>query len=296
VASTAQRSTLRGRNNSTRMPLVSQKPGERPGIIPKVNMGTIDVVASQPENTSWNYRIVAVVILIVAYYLRKRSLRNGAKNKLRKARDSIDLSTPTSVVSVNENGLEMSYATPMRRQMPTLRGLPTTAGGVKSNSIMSKSVIENLVQDLPTRHSISDWSLLYSSSRDGYSLRRCVEAARKRGPGLLICQDTKNYLFGVFLSETLEKRDGYYGTGETFVVKLHPEYKVYYATGSNTEYICCETDYLGFGGGGKFALHLDTNFERGSSEPSPTFDNSCLASAPNFKIVNVELWSFVVPY
>ena len=49
---------------------------------------------------------------------------------------------------------------------------------------------------------------------------------------------------------------------------------------------------LAFGGGGKFALWLDSSFEHGTSEPSSTFDNVCLASEEQFKPVSVELWGF----
>ena len=50
---------------------------------------------------------------------------------------------------------------------------------------------------------------------------------------------------------------------------------------------------LAFGGGGHFGLYFDQSFEYGSSQESATFDNDCLASTPQFKIIKVEVWGFV---
>jgi hypothetical protein len=283
----------------------------RSGVLHKIPQVQIEEEILDESSTQhfsqFKYLLASLLIFIAGYFWRRRQIRKQALKALRiKARkDSTDFSTRSDrgtattngsvVVDIAGNGLELGN-TPMKRQLPKLRGLPTDKDGTRSTSILSKDLIEKIVQDLPTRYGICDWCLLYSSNRDGYSLKSCVEAARKREPALFVVRDSKNALFGAFLSEPLEKRDGYYGTGETFLIKMLPEYCIYKATGLNAEFICCEKDFMALGGGGKFGLHLDSYLERGISEHSPTFGNEPLSATPNFKVVAVEMWGFVTPY
>lgn len=163
-------------------------------------------------------------------------------------------------------------------------------------SVLSQKCVLELLPHLPVRISCSDWSLAYASELHGYSLYATYRACEKmNGPCLLVIMDTQQHVFGVFCSEPLHLSGGrYYGTGETFLVKFHPTFEVYKWSGMNSQFIIGTQDMLAFGGGGKFALWLDSSFEKGTSESgSPTFDSPCIASSENFKCVAVELWSFV---
>lgn len=50
------------------------------------------------------------------------------------------------------------------------------------------------------------------------------------------------------------------------------------------------------GGGGKFALFLDSMFERGSSGPCATYNSPCLASSDQFDVIVLEAYKLVSPF
>ena len=54
---------------------------------------------------------------------------------------------------------------------------------------------------------------------------------------------------------------------------------------------------MAFGGGGEegsFGLCVEQEFQGGSTGHCDTFDNAPLCEQENFKIVDVELWGFLV--
>ncbi|KAK9904454.1 hypothetical protein M0R45_000679 [Rubus argutus] len=55
----------------------------------------------------------------------------------------------------------------------------------------------------------------------------------------------------------------------------------------------CATDFLAIGGGGHFALYLNSDLLSGSSSVSETYGNPCLAHSEDFDVKEVELWGFV---
>ncbi|KAG2401989.1 uncharacterized protein HKW66_Vig0258610 [Vigna angularis] len=58
--------------------------------------------------------------------------------------------------------------------------------------------------------------------------------------------------------------------------------------GVNRYYCMCMNDLLALGGGGSYALCLEEDLLSGTSGPSETFGNSCLAHSPEFQLKNVE--------
>ena len=289
--------------------LISQKKHmKRMGVLPEIQTmkeKNQHIQKSAYKNTGL-YWIISIIMFVLYFFYRKYKTRNTLKKRIAlRKRSSLgneddeddDVELGTAVGASPTVGLEMRSIN-VKRILPTLRGLPTSKLGVKAVSLINKKILESLVKDLPTRYAICDWNLLYSSQRDGYSLQTCLNCSKNRsGPSLLVIKDTFGYVFGAFASETIEKRDSYFGTGETFVAKFSPKYCVYQSTRDNQEFIVCEKgEFLAFGGGGKFALHLDKHFKNGISETSKTFDNDILSKNMNFKCVEVELWSFVAPY
>ena len=288
--------------------LMSQQKNKRMGVLPDVK-SLVQVNNEQLKESAYSnnglYWIISIVIFVLYFFYRKYKTRHiKRKIALKKRQTSlghaddedndIELGNTMGTPTV---GLEMRSIN-IRRILPTLRGLPTSKTGVKAVSIVHKGILENIVKDLPTRYAICDWNLVYSSQRDGYSLNTCLNFSKNRsGPSLLVIKDSFGHIFGAFASETIEKRDSYFGTGETFVAKFFPNYHVYKSTRDNQEYIVCEKgEFLAFGGGGKFALHLDKHFKNGISESSKTFDNEILSKNMNFKCVEIELWCFVHTY
>ncbi|XP_045797829.1 oxidation resistance protein 1-like [Trifolium pratense] len=140
--------------------------------------------------------------------------------------------------------------------------------------------------------------LLYSTLKHGTSLRTLIrKSAQLTTPGLLVVGDMQGAVFGALLDCPLipTTRPKYQGTHQTFVftnVDGHP--RIFRPTGANRYYYLCSNDSLalGGGGGGGFALYLDGDLLTGTSGPSDTFGNQCLAHTPEFELKNVELWGF----
>ncbi|KAH1128040.1 hypothetical protein GYH30_016558 [Glycine max] len=51
----------------------------------------------------------------------------------------------------------------------------------------------------------------------------------------------------------------------------------------------CLNDLLALGGGGNYALCLEEDLLSGTSGPSDTFGNKCLAHSPEFELKNVKV-------
>jgi len=166
------------------------------------------------------------------------------------------------------------------------------------NSIISDSCVRKLKQHLPERFTCKDWKLLYSSDPHGYNLLTAFERASNAGPFILVVMDMNRFVFGAFCNEDFRNTGKvFYGTGESFIFRLLPDFRVHKWSGKN-EQICVSTnEMIAFGGGGKFALWLDASFNQGSSEEgSSTFESyKCLASQEMFKCCKVELWGFTAP-
>ncbi|CAN4091060.1 unnamed protein product [Withania somnifera] len=140
------------------------------------------------------------------------------------------------------------------------------------------------------------WVLLYSTARHGISLRTLIrKSADISGPCLLITGDKQGAVFGGLLEAPLEPtaKRKYQGTNQTFVfTTLYGEPRLFRPTGANRYFHMCLNDLLALGGGGNFALSLDTDLLSGSSGPCDTFGNSFLAHDQEFELKNVELWGF----
>ena len=225
---------------------------------------------------------------------------------------------------------------PRREFAPLLLVPESPAGNVGSSSrfrsILSDENVAGLLGSLPRRYAIKNWQLVYASELHGYSLYTAYRkfAARRADssstPGFFIAvMDANQHVFGAFSTEVLRVNSTYFGTGESFLAKLHPEFATFPWTGKNSQFVLAKEDMLAFGGGGKFALWLDSSFEKGTSDPgkllttrilcrcftsfmyylytykcifkiycagSPTFDNPCIASVEHFKCISVEIWGF----
>ncbi|KAG4185399.1 hypothetical protein ERO13_A09G227500v2 [Gossypium hirsutum] len=140
---------------------------------------------------------------------------------------------------------------------------------------------EFLVSSLPNIVKGCQWVLLYSTLKHGISLRTLIrKSAELSGPCLLITGDRKGAIFGAMLECPLKPtpKRKYQGTNQTFVfTTVYGEPRLFRPT---------------VGGGGNFALCLDGELLTGSSGPSETFGNLCLAHNQGFDLNNVELWGF----
>jgi hypothetical protein len=79
------------------------------------------------------------------------------------------------------------------------------------------------------------------------------------------------------------------------LLSVVPAIETFTWTGRNDFFIASCDKWLAFGGGGDFALWFDDELHHGASHASATFSNtSCVSSAPDFKVIALEVWGFSV--
>ncbi|XP_062006975.1 uncharacterized protein LOC133724302 isoform X1 [Rosa rugosa] len=153
-----------------------------------------------------------------------------------------------------------------------------------------------LYSSLPALVQGRRWLLLYSTWRHGISLSTLYRRSMLwPGLSLLVVGDRKGAVFGGLVEAPLRPTNKkYQGTNDTFVFTNTPGHPVIYRpTGANRYFTLCATDFLAIGGGGHFALYLNSDLLSGSSSVSETYGNPCLANSEDFDVKEVELWGFV---
>jgi hypothetical protein len=80
-------------------------------------------------------------------------------------------------------------------------------------SLLSSSDIRELLSHLPSRCHGRDLALLFSTSRDGYSLATLLARAKGRGPTVLVVMDDEKHVFGGFASRDWSGSDLVTGLG-----------------------------------------------------------------------------------
>lgn len=179
-----------------------------------------------------------------------------------------------------------------------------------------------LLLHLPSRFRfVEKWYLLYGTQVHGISLNTFYSRVKDEGPSILLVKDKNNYvskhsnsalnigqIFGGFASESWRIETHFYGSGESFLFTLEPKTAVFHwANKQNKNFLCSRRDFIAMGGGyvnafcwcwlrsNHFGLWLDSDLDKGSSSPSETFGNPCLASSEDFEISVVEVWGFEEP-
>lgn len=165
---------------------------------------------------------------------------------------------------------------------------------VESSHILEAAHVRELCKELPPRTVGHTWRLAYSTSHHGASLKSLYrKMSAMDSPVLIVIKDALDEVFGAFLSHPLRPSETFYGTGETFLFMLHPRFKCFRWTGENSFFIKGDLDSFAIGGGsGHFGLWVDENLYLGRSSPCFTFNNCCLAETDDFRIMELEVWTF----
>ncbi|XP_041668381.1 nuclear receptor coactivator 7 isoform X2 [Cheilinus undulatus] len=165
---------------------------------------------------------------------------------------------------------------------------------VESSNVLEASHVQELCKELPARTVGHTWQLAYSTSRHGASLKSLYrKLSSTDSPVLVVIKDALDEIFGAFLSHPLRPSETFYGTGETFLFMLHPRFKCFRWTGENSFFIKGDLDSFAIGGGsGHFGLWVDENLYLGRSSPCYTFNNCCLAETDDFRVMELEVWTF----
>jgi len=178
-----------------------------------------------------------------------------------------------------------------------------------SSILQDHHQIKKLHKFLPTRYRIYNLELLFSTNKHGCSLATFYSKALGRSPTLLIIKDYQKFVFGYFSTEDWHQDNQFYGTGESFLWSLFPEFHVYTWTKTNDYFQYSDNSSLFMGGGtkkqeemaekdnenthkGHYGLWIDKDMETGTTHVSDTYFNRTLASSEQFRIITLELWGF----
>ena len=101
-------------------------------------------------------------------------------------------------------------------------------------------------------------------------------------------------VFGALLSAAPKRSERFEGTGETFVFKLKPGFKVFKWTGENTYFYKLDGDCMIVGSSkGSHAIWLDADLYQGRTRACATFDNPPLIEGrEDFTLKALECWAF----
>ena len=161
--------------------------------------------------------------------------------------------------------------------------------------LLTEDMVSQLQPYLPCHIIGIDMLLAYSMKIHGMSLRSLYNHCEPYQdlPCILLIKDTRQYVFGAYLSEGIIESPKYYGSGETFLFRLSPDQKCFFWQGSNHYFMMGTHEYFTVGAGdGNFALYLDEMLEKGTSNRSLTFYNEVLSSDSSFDVLTVEVWCF----
>ncbi|XP_051575133.1 oxidation resistance protein 1a isoform X3 [Myxocyprinus asiaticus] len=162
------------------------------------------------------------------------------------------------------------------------------------SDLLEAEQIEKLAKHLPPRTIGYPWTLAFSTSKHGMSIKTLYRTMQAQdSPVLLVIKDSDGQIFGALASEPFKVSEGFYGTGETFLFTFYPEFEAYKWTGDNLFFIKGDMDSLAFGGGsGEFGLWLDGDLYHGRSHSCKTFGNPMLSTKEDFYVQDIEIWSF----
>lgn len=174
------------------------------------------------------------------------------------------------------------------------------------SKLLDEESVHFLQSALPPQHASQFvWTLLYSSARDGQSIRTFFNQVTLHGPSFIVVKDTNGFIFGGFADQHWIKQLSFYGGENCFLFTLHPQRRVYKASSRSNEnkmYFNCglpsySPHWNGLGMGGRmkyFSFSLNDDFASGTSNANTvTYGGSpCLASETNFGVVAIEVWGF----
>jgi hypothetical protein len=120
-------------------------------------------------------------------------------------------------------------------------------------------------------------------------LRTCAG----KGEVIIVVQDTQDAIFGGYFSQTMEIKQNYFGTGESFLFTLAKEGLVVYRSTMQNIFFCyCNVDGIGFGSDPHFGLFIDSSLTAGSTHGCQTFNNKPLSGKSHFTVKRLEVFGF----
>ncbi|XP_075555725.1 GTPase-activating protein skywalker-like [Dermacentor variabilis] len=170
------------------------------------------------------------------------------------------------------------------------------------SEILSRDQMCVLWTWLPARITMLQPELVYSTNEHGSSLTNFYVHSDTWEPTVLVVLTTRGERFGAYCSTRWqERKQTYFGTGETFLFTFSPEAKrfAWVGVGSSRDvphsaklFMSANQTMILVGGGNGMGLYIDQSLENGRSEHCDTFDNDPLGGASDFVVNILEVIGF----
>ena len=108
----------------------------------------------------------------------------------------------------------------------------------EKSKVLNDGQMQVLSYHLPGTCRLSQWQLLFTTRRDGYSHFTFFEKLSNMPETILVVKDTKGYVFGAFLTEEWHRSSNFYGDGYSFVFSFRDgdDLELYTASGETDLY------------------------------------------------------------
>lgn len=146
--------------------------------------------------------------------------------------------------------------------------------------------LPNYIQGIP-------WKLYYSRYRDGTSYNTLHRLVVNKGSLIILIYDEFKNIFGGYMTHGFDFRDGFFGTGESFLFKFSKDTVCVFNSSFNNDLYCfADEDGFGMGSDNHYGLFVSCCLRKGSTHICKTYLNDPLTSKSHFGILNVEIWGF----
>lgn len=165
-----------------------------------------------------------------------------------------------------------------------------------TSTLLTKEQAMQIASKLPSRLQPAPWRLVYSTYRDGTSLKtlyRLCGGTDTPQANVLVVKDSDNNVFGGFTTDRwmLSATFHHSGQGESFLFSVAPRFVVHPWTGLNDYVMLAEPDCLHMGlSHGVYGLWLNGALTFGQSGCTDTFAGGPLTEKPHFVVMGVEVW------
>ncbi|XP_064078720.1 GTPase-activating protein skywalker-like isoform X4 [Macrobrachium nipponense] len=200
----------------------------------------------------------------------------------------------------------------------SLEGLPTSEAQADIKMMSHTLTIKELLtlwSWLPTRMTLHQPTLIYTTEEHGCSLTTFFQRVEKHEPTLMCIRTTNDHVFGAYCSTAWAQRNitdeygnrqTYFGTGESFLFSLRPTVAKYQWVGitqqqeeagiSNLKhsaelFMHGDSNMITIGGGNGNGIMLDQELRFGKTENCETFNNPPLTPDADFEVKVIEVYS-----
>lgn len=171
------------------------------------------------------------------------------------------------------------------------------------SEVFSAAQMAVVWQWLPARITMLQPEVIYSTNEHGSSLTNFYFHTDTWEPTVLAVLTTRDERFGAYCStKWAERKQTYFGTGETFLFSFVPSEPVRYpwvgahaaqdVPHSSKLFLSANQQMIQIGAGNGMGLFIDGSLENGRTEHCDTFDNEPLASSKDFVVRIMEVIGF----